>query len=198
MQKDFYRVLGVSPLSSLEDIHKSYRALSKKYHPDVCKEKLLAEEKTKEIVEAYNKLKDMGERKTYDSQKMFRFREFNKKKSKYVERKPGLFDIFTPKAKRPRVVKSVGGKSPVESSFTMGITFVASRKKDSIEAAQEEFKNVTELDPTNPDGHYNLGLTYYLLGDFDKAINTFRKALSLDPKDNDARTMSNILIDPEI
>ena len=63
--RDYYGILGVSRDAKLEDIRKAYRKLSKKYHPDVNKE-AGAEEKYKEINEAYEVLKDPEKRKKYD------------------------------------------------------------------------------------------------------------------------------------
>lgn len=65
MAKDFYEVLGVSRDASQEDIKSAYRKLSKKYHPDLNKE-AGAEEKFKEINEAYDTLSDKEKRATYD------------------------------------------------------------------------------------------------------------------------------------
>lgn len=63
--KDYYKVLAVDKSASLEDIKKSYRKLARKYHPDVSKE-ANAEEKFKEVREAYEVLKDAEKRKAYD------------------------------------------------------------------------------------------------------------------------------------
>lgn len=51
--KDYYKILGVSRNSSEEEIKKAYRELAKKYHPDLNKEDPKAEEKFKEINEAF-------------------------------------------------------------------------------------------------------------------------------------------------
>jgi len=59
--KDYYRILGVSQAASSEDIQKAYRKLARQYHPDVNKSPS-AEEKFKEINEAYEVLKDPQKR----------------------------------------------------------------------------------------------------------------------------------------
>lgn len=64
--KDYYEILGVSREAKPEDIRKAYRKLAKKYHPDVNKE-AGAEEKYKEINEAYEVLKDPDKRQKYDT-----------------------------------------------------------------------------------------------------------------------------------
>jgi curved DNA-binding protein len=63
--KDYYAALGVARGASAADIKKAYRKLAQKHHPDVSKEKG-AEEKFKEIAEAYQTLKDPEKRAAYD------------------------------------------------------------------------------------------------------------------------------------
>ncbi len=64
-KKDYYEVLGVDKNASEQDIKLAFRRLAKKYHPDVNKEKD-AEEKFKEVQEAYAVLSDENRRKQYD------------------------------------------------------------------------------------------------------------------------------------
>ena len=63
---DFYDILGVSRNADEKEIKKAYRNLARKYHPDVCKEPG-AEEKFKQINEAYSILSDSAKRAQYDN-----------------------------------------------------------------------------------------------------------------------------------
>ncbi|MDF1758525.1 MAG: DnaJ C-terminal domain-containing protein [Legionellaceae bacterium] len=64
-KKDYYSVMGVEKGASEKEIKLAYRRLARKYHPDLNKESS-AEEKFKEIGEAYEVLKDPEKRKMYD------------------------------------------------------------------------------------------------------------------------------------
>jgi curved DNA-binding protein len=64
--KDYYQILGVQRTASEADIKKAFRKLAREYHPDVAKNKKQAEEKFKEINEAYEVLGDPAKRKKYD------------------------------------------------------------------------------------------------------------------------------------
>ena len=65
--KDYYSVLGLDKNVSQDDIKKSYRKLAKKYHPDTNPGNKQAEEKFKDINEAYEVLGDQEKRKKYDN-----------------------------------------------------------------------------------------------------------------------------------
>src|SRR5277367_4349018 len=65
-QKDYYKALGVPKTATAAEIKKSYRELARKWHPDANKGSTDAEERFKEITEAYNVVSDEKQRKEYD------------------------------------------------------------------------------------------------------------------------------------
>lgn len=67
MDKDYYKIMGVSKDASEKDIKTAYRKLARKYHPDISKE-ANAEEKFKEMGEAYEVLRDPAKRVQYDQE----------------------------------------------------------------------------------------------------------------------------------
>jgi curved DNA-binding protein len=63
--RDYYQILGVTRAADAEEVKRAYRKLARKYHPDVSKEKN-AEDKFKEVQEAYEVLRDAEKRAAYD------------------------------------------------------------------------------------------------------------------------------------
>lgn len=66
VEKDFYSILGVPDTATAEEIKKSYRKLAQQHHPDANPGDAAAEERFKEISEAYSILSDAEQRKEYD------------------------------------------------------------------------------------------------------------------------------------
>src|SRR6184192_3323822 len=64
--RDYYETLGVSKTATEDEIRSAFRKLARKYHPDVAKDKKAAEEKFKQINEAYEVLSDPEKRKKYE------------------------------------------------------------------------------------------------------------------------------------
>ena len=65
-KRDYYEVLGIKKDASQNDIKKAYRKMAKKYHPDTNAGDAKAEERFKEISEAYSVLNDPEKKKLYD------------------------------------------------------------------------------------------------------------------------------------
>lgn len=63
--RDYYEILGVTRGADADEVKRAYRKLARKYHPDVSKEKN-AEDKFKEVQEAYEVLRDADKRAAYD------------------------------------------------------------------------------------------------------------------------------------
>lgn len=65
--RDYYEILGVDKDADQNTIRKAFRKLARKYHPDVAEDKATAEDKFKELNEAYEVLSDPEKRKKYDT-----------------------------------------------------------------------------------------------------------------------------------
>jgi curved DNA-binding protein len=63
--RDYYEILGLTRAADADEIKRAYRKMARKYHPDVSKEKN-AEDKFKEVQEAYEVLRDTDKRAAYD------------------------------------------------------------------------------------------------------------------------------------
>jgi molecular chaperone DnaJ len=84
MARDYYQILNVPRDASLEEIKAAYRRLAREYHPDVRKDDPQAEERFKEINEAYQVLSDPQKRAEYDRQ------------ARGAAPAPGPFDFHSP------------------------------------------------------------------------------------------------------
>jgi molecular chaperone DnaJ len=67
--KDYYKILGVPPSASQQEVKRSYRVLAFKYHPDKNPDSSLAEARFKEIQEAYATISDSNKRAKYDDER---------------------------------------------------------------------------------------------------------------------------------
>ena len=65
-KRDYYEVLGVNKSASEDEIKKAYKKMARKYHPDLNPDNKEAEEKFKEVNEAYEVLSDANKKARYD------------------------------------------------------------------------------------------------------------------------------------
>jgi curved DNA-binding protein len=79
--RDYYQILGISRTTPGEEIKKVYRRLARQYHPDLNPGNKEAEEKFKDVGEAYEVLSDPAKRKQYDEFSKYWQRKGSRKKS---------------------------------------------------------------------------------------------------------------------
>ncbi len=177
IETNLYRILEVTPIATFDEIHKSYRQLSKKYHPDLCEDKELGAEKMKEIVAAFNQLKEKNSRDLYDSKKMFQFKNYKKDRSGIQEPKGFFAKLF---AKKP-TEKDLKKMKNFGENFATAVSLAKTRTPNGMSQARDLFNDLLKIQPKNPDLHFNLGLSFYFSGDFPNATICFQNALKLDP-----------------
>ena len=130
MAKDYYDILGVKRDASDEDIKKAYRKLAVKWHPDrwangTEEEKKTAEEKFKDINEAYETLSDKGKRQNYDM--------FGSEGSGPSMDDWDPFEAFNPFGHRRGKRVNRGSDARVEVTVTMTEAFNGTEKEISVE-----------------------------------------------------------------
>ncbi|MFP4497734.1 MAG: DnaJ domain-containing protein [Vulcanimicrobiota bacterium] len=206
-KRDYYKTLGVAPIASQEEIRKAYRMLSKKYHPDLNPHlKSIAEDKMRQLVDAYNILSNPAKRKAYDNEPQFQVKKFKKggqsraktggasKKSKFKKEPSILERILSPFLKK-KGETGPGGEQidhkQADMHFTIGLSMA--EQETFYETAKNEFKLSTKFDPTFVEAFFNLGLMYYKLGEFDEARVSFQKVLQFDKTDRMAQKMIELL-----
>ena len=203
-KRDFYMVLDVPPISPPEEIRKAYRALSKKYHPDLNPEmKHVSDEKMKELVEAYNNLNDVNKRKAYDKQPQFQVRKFSKSRrppdkkaytqGKTVEKKSLLQRLMAPFMRKGAAGPVGPDPKQADVHFTLGLSM--SENESFLEQAKAEFVASIKFDATHKEAAYNLSLMCYKLGQWDEARVALQKYLALAADDQLARKLVGLLHD---
>lgn len=202
-KRDYYKILGVSPISTEEEVKRAYRAASKKYHPDLNPDlKLFSEEKMRELVEAYEVLSDFERRKEYEHQLHLQIRKSRRsasmvkapKLSKFKKEQSLLERVFSPFAKKkPQEAKTELNQQEADLHFTLGLSM--SENESFYDQAIDEFRFALKYDPGYLEAQWNLGIMYYRKGQFDEAVVCFQKVLSLNREDPVAKKMIELLRD---
>lgn len=211
LTRDPYLILGIPPISTAEDIKKSYRILSKKYHPDLNPDlKSSSDEKLKEVVEAYNLLADADKRKEYDNQPHLQVKRVKKdprrrtarsaapdssgtgdydREPSILERIQSLFMKNRDAAGAMAAVKSDPRQSDIQ--FTLGLSMTDNDK--FLDQAKNAFQTAYRCDPNCAEAIFNLGVMCYKLGEFEDARMNTQKYLALDKDDLQARKFLEVL-----
>ena len=202
-KRDYYLVLDVAPISAPADIQKAYRALSKKYHPDLNPDmKQASNEKMKELVEAFNNLNEPNKRKLYDKQPQFQVRKFPKgrkppDKKSYTQKSANESKGLVGKLLSLFRKKDVGPTGPdpkqADVHFTLGLSM--SDNESFLEQAKAEFGSSFKFDPSHREAGYNYALMCYKLGQWDECRVALQKYLAVAADDALAKKMLQILTD---
>ena len=199
--RDFYLVLNVPPIAPAVEIRKAYRNLSKKYHPDVYQgDKNVAEDKMKELVEAFNNLSDNNKRKAYDKQPQFQVRKFSKtrkppdKKAFVSREKPKesfLKKLLAPFMKKPEAGAVGPDPKQADVHFTLGLSM--SDNESFLDQAKKEFSLSVKYDPKHKEAAYNFALMCYKMGQWDEARVAFQSFMKIGGDDQAAKKMVQLL-----
>jgi DnaJ-class molecular chaperone len=207
--RDYYIILGVAPVASPEEIQRAYRALSRKYHPDLNPHlKSIAADSMKQLVEAYNVLNDQNKRKEYDAQPHLQVRRFKKgpgeRKSSYntldakFKSEPSILErLFSSFFKKDSFGESGTKIDPRQADvqFTMGLSMA--EQESMFPEAKKAFKDAIKFDPNFVEAYFNLAIMCYKLGEFKEARKNFRKVLEFNSNDATARKVLNLIKDDE-
>ncbi len=114
-QKDYYKILGVNENATEAEIKSAYRKLAKKYHPDTHKNDKSAEERFKEISEAYAVLKDKEKRQQYDRLRKYgNYQQYNSQGFDFDD----LSSMFGGGRRSKRASAGYGGAFDFEDLFS--------------------------------------------------------------------------------
>tara|TARA_B100001094_G_scaffold325392_1_gene379655 strand:- start:293 stop:1312 length:1020 start_codon:yes stop_codon:yes gene_type:complete len=127
MAKDFYKILGVDRDASPDQIKKAYRKLAKKFHPDTSEEEN-AEERFKEIAEAYSVLSNPDKKTSYDNPMSQGFPRSAGFEDFFSQFDVGMADFF-PGAGRRRQAKP----KPGNLRYRLNLDFMSAAKGKSID-----------------------------------------------------------------
>jgi len=128
-QKDYYKILGVSEHASPDEIRKAYRKLAKEYHPDKNPNNKQAEDKFKDVSEAYEVLRDPQKKEKYDQfRKYGSSGDFSGMSDINME---DLFGGFGGKKKYRRATTSDFGEFGMDDLFSQFFDFGANIRSEN-------------------------------------------------------------------
>lgn len=158
--KDYYKILGISNYKATpEEIKQAYREQAKKYHPDINTTNTMAEERFKDINEAYKVLSETASRRKYDrmwynhigKRKRVNYEESSREKGSVFSDFFQMFfgeatseNVGTQKAeKNAKKVASKGENIETEISISIPEAFYGNEKKISLRTLEGKMKTFT-------------------------------------------------------
>lgn len=196
---DYYRTLGVVAEASAEEIHRAFRQLTKKMHPDCFseQERARAEKEYQQIVKAYNVLKDEKQRRQYDKTRQKpsgpkgptkdqQFQNFhNAGLARYNQRQ---YDLAA-----EHFEKAVYCKENAETYYYKGLaeSKVPKRRKNAVASLQK----ATQMDPFNEKYLKAYAKVLFDMGLLVRARTAIQRALELSPEDPQLQNLAK-KIDP--
>ncbi len=196
--KDYYKLLEVSPLASQSEIQQAFRKLARKYHPDTTQnpvEKKRLQEIYQKLVDAHQFLKDEEKRKEYDSNVIFRFRNLTKSqlksKAANIEKEEPWWKKLLSIGKKEK--KEGDPIKEAEQLFFLGMSMVGKPDEKMIRSAIPYFEKAYKLNPNLLEALFNAALGYYKVGEFEKAKQLLKEYLSKRPSDQAAEIFYRLI-----
>lgn len=196
--KDYYQILGATPLDPKEKIQEHYRSISKNFRN-------MSEQDQRATIKALNNLIDEDKRKEYDEQPQFSIKKSSARlatatvKKKETEKVPfrwgvPIMEILLMPFKGEKynnATQEPGTEEKANIHFTQGVLMAEDPKM--LGQARTEFEAVISLMPDLKEGIYNLGIVLYRMGRFREAVAKFKECLQLDQRDPFAKKMISLL-----
>ena len=192
-RKDYYKILGVSPSASQEEIKEAFFRLAKKYHPDRHRGRAGADHALRfaEINEAYNVLKDPASKAAYDREHGGRTGTARKAEQKY--RAEELYETALKALKIKDVnsaidlLKAATRMAPQNAEYWSMLGMALAEKPRRLHEAREMCERAVEMEPYDVENYVRLGLVYKKAGLRLRARRQFEQALRWDPSHPTAR-----------
>lgn len=196
--KDYYKVLGATPLDSRTKIQEIYRNQSRRF-------KERTEKDMKLILEAFNTLNDDDKRKEYDAQSQFQIKKNSPGLTAAVPKKksegkkpfrwgiPLMEIIMMPFKGDLEEKKEESSEEKAQVHFTQGVLMAEDSKM--LNQAVKEFQETLQLVPGVREAQYNMGIVYYRAGKYREALSCFQKCVEMESRDHLAKKMVELLSD---
>lgn len=197
-QKDYYKLLEVSPLATTEEIQQAFRKLARKYHPDTTQnpiEKKRLQEIYQQLVDAHQFLRDEEKRKEYDNNVIFKFRTISKSQVKTKAQTTAKEEPWWKKllafGKKEKEKEDPVKKA--EQLFFLGMSMTGRPDVKMIQTAVSYFEQAYKINPQLLEALFNSALGYYKMGNFEKAKTLLKEYLSKRPSDQAADILYRLI-----